>query len=431
LTNNFNFDQTELAIITEIARKTLIQETNSEIAKLRDGSREILTNKAQRFWRENNRIKLSFIGHSMGGQVVTNVVRILSDIFDLRSVGNLGTGNKLPSADLGKVFRLGRLVLIAPDIPINTIISGRANFLASSLRRFEETYLFSNEADIALRLASTVANYFSFPARTRTSGYRLGNLGIRNSLPYGIVNFDQLNQENNHNFSFHNLFVDSFNFRKSLAKFQQKYFSNVGNASENIAELFTFFDCTNYLDYTTKSPQKLKRNLSLKKLFLEPAFLYYLRLIIANGLEKCDTHSGFFTGKFSRETIYHLAFLGFGNFLDSLNLKDLHESINEGNIAAINNQLKDCQEKCLALEKKGSLTVKQELTKWRKELNNLEEQLNKIKHKKQEQRLFSLDELNQIAAQKKLQIILSQERYQVDILGLEKEKIRRKILTSS
>ncbi|NJP08111.1 MAG: hypothetical protein HC866_00405 [Leptolyngbyaceae cyanobacterium RU_5_1] len=44
---------------------------------------------AMRFWRQHS-IKLSFIGHSMGAQVTTQVIRILSDIFDPRSVGAIG-----------------------------------------------------------------------------------------------------------------------------------------------------------------------------------------------------------------------------------------------------------------------------------------------------------------------------------------------------
>jgi hypothetical protein len=53
------------------------------------------------------------------------------------------TSNKNPSGDISNVFSLGRLVLVASDIPAETIISGRANFLQSSLRRFDEAYLFS------------------------------------------------------------------------------------------------------------------------------------------------------------------------------------------------------------------------------------------------------------------------------------------------
>lgn len=132
----------------------------------------------------NKRIKLSFIGHSMGGFVVTNTVRILSDVFDSNSVGSVDAAHpeKNPSRSIGHVFSLGRLVLVSPDIPSETIISGRANFLQSSLRRFEEAYLFSNEGDMALRLASTAANYFSYPSSTQAGGYRLGNVTVRNSV---------------------------------------------------------------------------------------------------------------------------------------------------------------------------------------------------------------------------------------------------------
>jgi hypothetical protein len=133
----------------------------------------------------NKRVKLSFLGHSMGGFVVTNTIRILSDVFALDSIGTLDATNpyKDPSPDIGNVFRLSRLVLVSPDIPAETIISGRANFLKSSLRRFEEAYLFSNEGDMALRLASTAANYFSFPTRTQDGGYRLGNVTVRSAPP--------------------------------------------------------------------------------------------------------------------------------------------------------------------------------------------------------------------------------------------------------
>jgi esterase/lipase superfamily enzyme len=137
---------------------------------------------SKKSWREN-RIKLSFIGHSMGGFVVTNTVRILSDVFDSESVGTMSTADpqKKPSPNIGNAFCLSRLVLVSPDIPAETIISGRANFLQSSLRRFEEAYLFSNEGDMALRLASTAANYFSYPSRTQNGGYRLGNVTVRSS----------------------------------------------------------------------------------------------------------------------------------------------------------------------------------------------------------------------------------------------------------
>jgi len=89
-----------------------------------------------------NPVKLSFIGHSMGGFVVTNVVRILSDVFSPpqdprrtepdyisvdqfaaekgyeRDQGSLNAGNagKVSTPEIGKAFILARLVLVSPDI---------------------------------------------------------------------------------------------------------------------------------------------------------------------------------------------------------------------------------------------------------------------------------------------------------------------------
>ena len=140
-------------------------------------------------------VALSFLGHSMGAYVVTNAVRILSDVFlasSLRGGLNEGVvGHSTPatpgqatqasaqsapltfvSPEIGNVFRLSRLVLVSPDIPAETLISNRANYLASSLRRFKEAYLFSNGEDEVLRQISALANYFGFQpwAETTASG---------------------------------------------------------------------------------------------------------------------------------------------------------------------------------------------------------------------------------------------------------------------
>ncbi len=93
------------------------------------------------------RADLSFIGHSMGGYVVTNVVRILTDVFSpaamtamkAMTAGEvvLGThADDIERSYIGKAFRLRRLVLVSPDIPAEVLLSGRANALRSSLIRF-------------------------------------------------------------------------------------------------------------------------------------------------------------------------------------------------------------------------------------------------------------------------------------------------------
>lgn len=270
------------------------------------------------------RIKISFIGHSMGCFVVTNVLRILSDVFDVESI------NKNPSSNIGNVFCLGRLVLVAPDIPVETILPGRANFLRSSLRRCEEAYIFSNEGDLALRLTSTAANYFSFPAKTRISGYRLGNVTVSHfndqkdkagyAPRYGIVNLHQ--QDGAKDYKIDNpykyLEIRSSNREHRKLEEMRKFSVNEVQA----ADLFTYFDCTDYKD------DKSKRIGIVSSALQKPAInlwdyvsltLAFLRKAInhtdPNGV---DTHTGYFEGRFSQQAIYELAFLGFQGFLKSL-----------------------------------------------------------------------------------------------------------------
>ena len=126
----------------------------------------------------------------MGGLVITNVVRILSDVFDRRSI------SQNPTAEIGHTLRLGRLILASPDIPVLAVVSNRANGLASSLRRFDEAYLFSNEGDLALRIASTAANYISFPSTHHYHGHRLGSIALRNDIySKGVINLPILRQQ--------------------------------------------------------------------------------------------------------------------------------------------------------------------------------------------------------------------------------------------
>lgn len=357
-------EQEDIADLVQLATQIIKEETEEEFVNIRERAVEILENKAKKYWRNKNRIKLTFIGHSMGAYVVTGAVRIISDVFDLNSVGTLGLTNKAPTSDIGNVFSLERLVLVAPDIPINTILSGRANFLRSSLRRFKEAYLFSNEGDLALRLASTVANYFSFPGRMRESGYRLGNVAIKDSEGYGIVNLNNIRQQENHKL-LENLFVDSFDLHKSLAKIQASFQIDASQDREEIANLFTYFDCTDYTDKITVLKGKKRRVLTLKQWRWEVRGLYYFRLIIAYGLGMRDPHGGYFQGEFCQQAIYRLAFLGFGGFLDSLS---------------------------------------------------------------QRNRISALDELSQKCYQNKIQVIISPERYEVDILKREHEQVRKQML---
>ena len=326
------------------------------------------------------KIKLSFIGHSMGSFVVTNTVRILSDVFDEKSIGNLRAGpgkEKSPSPEIGHVFSLGRLVLVAPDIPAETIISGRANFLSSSLRRFEETYLFSNEGDIILKLASTAANYASFPARTREGGYRLGNVVVQSPksrtsdnnsrLHHGIINLAEdgglLNvQGTDPDFDTKNFASASTSFKlssflKSLYipgntslfdRQAKRMIVEIKTESEKpIAELFTVFDCTDYQEWDSIRRKKVGvLSHALHKRSLN--FCDYLHLTYDTFTGNIDTHYGYFSSSspgnsqlpeahFSKKLIYDLACLGFKSFLES------HYSLSQDTSVALDNQHKPVQ----------------------------------------------------------------------------------------
>jgi pimeloyl-ACP methyl ester carboxylesterase len=279
------------------------------------------------FWK-NKKIKLTFIGHSMGGFVVTSVVRILSDVFDQTSIepicrdGNVA--EKPPSSDIGNVFSLERLILVSPDIPLESIIPGRANFLRSSLRRFKESYLFSNEGDMILRAFSTAANYLSFSARTADRSFRLGNVTLDHSAQDGIVNQDDdgsLIYGSDYPF-LEKLFIGSSNKQKSLDEIVTSSKRQKNAQSENvpkdtlIAEYFTYFDCTNYVE---KDKSGKRKGMVSRALHKQTLSFWDCTLLLWDSLcKKRDVHAGYFEGDFGKKTIYGLAFLGFEKFISSL-----------------------------------------------------------------------------------------------------------------
>lgn len=274
------------------------------------------------YW-EKHRIRLSFIGHSMGGQVVTNTVRILSDVFDPRSVGNLTNvdSDKNPSSRIGHTFELSRLILASPDIPIDTIVTGRTNFLSASLRRFEEVYLFCNDGDLALRLASTTANYFSYPANTVNQGQRLGNVKINNK-GYGIINLQDLFEKKYQKPNYDIFKAITISDKSVFQLRQEKLNSKIMPDTYKIAQAISIFDCTDYTDriyrifsQNSDSQVKLLSN-SLKKPTLN--FIDLSLLSIQYFFFGKDVHSAYFDGELSQELIYSLAFIGFDNYLNSL-----------------------------------------------------------------------------------------------------------------
>ncbi|KYC37693.1 hypothetical protein WA1_04015 [Scytonema hofmannii PCC 7110] len=273
---------------------------------------------------KDKRIKLSFIGHSMGCFVVTNVIRILSDIFDVQSI------NKIPSSNIGNVFCLGQLVLVAPDIPVETILPGRANFLRSSLRRCQEAYIFCNEGDLPLRVNSTAANYFSFPAKTRISGYRLGNVTVSHftnqhdkvgrTPTYGIVNLDRQGNADSYTFERPYKYLEIRSSNREHRKLEEM--RTFSETELQPADLFTYFDCTDYKD--DKSQNIGIVSLAIQKPainfwdYVSLTFAYTRKASNNDASNGVDTHTGYFQGQFSQQAIYKLAFLGFQGFLNSL-----------------------------------------------------------------------------------------------------------------
>ena len=274
------------------------------------------------------RIDLNFLGHSMGGLVITNVVRILSDVFDRRSI------EQNPTSEIGNALRLGRLILASPDIPVLSVVSNRANGLASSLRRFDEAYLFSNEGDLALRLASTAANYISFPSTDHFHGHRLGSIALRNDLhEKGIINLPALQQKYSLDKTLcEALDEDKYDILKCLfitpASGGKDKYKCLGDLfkddydvspSASLANLFTFFDCTDYEDYSLKligsgmnershtTGGLLTRAHGRPHLNLRD----YIELFYDMVSGKRNVHGGYFYGEYSRELIYRIAFLGF------------------------------------------------------------------------------------------------------------------------
>ncbi|MDJ0736622.1 MAG: hypothetical protein QNJ47_21580 [Nostocaceae cyanobacterium] len=280
---------------------------------------------------DKQRIKLSFIGHSLGCFLITNVIRILSDIFDPLSV------QKTPDSKIGKVFSLGRLVLVAPDIPVETILPGRGNFLRSCLRRCEEAYIFSNEADLPLRFTSTAANYFSFPAKTRISGYRLGNITVSHfndqydtighPPKYGIVNYNPSDKTQgkiiDKPYEYLEIRSSNTEHRKLVNLAKMRDISE--NDLEPPANLFTYFDCTDYKDDKSKNIGLLSHALQKPAInlpdYISLIFAFIRKLINPDDPQGIDTHNAYFLeGTFIQHAIYKLGFLGFDKYLQSLSI---------------------------------------------------------------------------------------------------------------
>ncbi|BAZ41555.1 hypothetical protein NIES4101_75210 [Calothrix sp. NIES-4101] len=405
-----NYGVPDLVELIRQIDNAIVEESDKSEGVTRAQKKE---NLSQSLATSNSRIKLSFIGHSMGAFVTTNVIRILSDVFDEKSIQTQHSPENQPSLKLGTAFSLGRLVLASPDIPIETIMPERSNVLRSSIRRFEESYLFSNQGDFILRVASTAANYLSFPANTYDRGFRLGNVVVRDydesydsynlnskllkqktdvpKITFGIANQNSrdgsINQ--NPNSAMKCICIVSDNRYKPLDELYSK--NTPVTQKLAVAGLFTYFDCTNYRDVTNNNDQVkpiLTRALDKEVL----SFWDNLFLIFDNFFSGRNVHGGYFDGKFSQKILYRLAFLGFKDML--LSLEDEP----------------DCQELVNKLETEISPKLIQESL----QSQTVEPDAEKLT------KLLSV--LSQKCNNSGIKAFLAPERYQVDILGKERDR---------
>jgi Alpha/beta hydrolase of unknown function (DUF900) len=285
-------------------------------------------------------VKLSFLGHSLGCSVIINAIRILSDTFEPSSIGNLSINNsdKNPSHEIGRVFELDRIVFVAPDIPLESVIPRRSNFLRSAIRRVKEAHVFTNEGDLALRLASTAANYFSFPARTRFSGYRLGNLTVKHfkdkndstgtKAQYGIINESiAANGQFSYNtYPYKNLEIRSSN-HEHRNLLEVPFAPWIAINADDITNRFNYYDCTDYKDSATDKIGVVSKAVCQPSISLS-GYLYLL-------FSKIDTHGGYFQGKFTQDMIYRLAFIGYAGLCVSLSPNTLDDECKKKQIQVV------------------------------------------------------------------------------------------------
>lgn len=261
--------------------------------------------------REIQGVKLSFLAHSLGCGVTTNAIRIMVDAFPSQE-----PAREKSISQISNSLTLGRLLLVAPDIPLESVIPRRSNVLKSSIERISECHVFTNEGDLALRLASTAANFFSFPARSIYSGYRLGNLtarhfgdehdrqGILKAISYGI-----LPPIDGSDLPASKLEIRASNAEhRSLAELP---FGPWFDTSEHgLTNSISYYDCTDYVD--CPSPQGPRKGLLTEARSLQAINIPgYASLLKAYVFGQIDTHGGYFAGPACKELIYVLAFVGF------------------------------------------------------------------------------------------------------------------------
>ena len=304
-------------------------------------------------------VQLNIMAHSMGCFVATQLVRTLCNVFAPAAMQHLdqsfgpfaevdpcgaptSTATIEEQNDLrriGTLLTLGQLVLVAPDIPIWALSSGRSNALLASLRRFKEVFIFSNDADMVLRLASTLANFFVFPSETRQGGYRLGNIVDTGSASEGPSESGQ--HHGRYSVSLRDLGFHGLRSGLGLTRFNRITDQPFNARLADGAEL-NIINCTDYRDRqdvfelmkSTKNPSQKHKELirifqdkqadnastDTTRLFSprlaasgcgRGTIQRYLQTFIQHFItKKLDSHGGYFQGPFCLDLLYQLLLWG-------------------------------------------------------------------------------------------------------------------------
>jgi hypothetical protein len=186
---------------------------------------------------------------------------------------------------------------VSPDIPAEVLMSGRANALQSSVARFQEAHLFSNEADEVLHDISTTANFFALPTTRRAFGYRMGNVGVL--MPWGITK-GLTNPRGQ-------AALDKLRVGyKTLQQLYEKLGSDQFQAET--VKRFTYFDCTDCLEdgkavLSGASPGK----------HADLTMWGHLMNLLGYMTAGPDVHSGYFYSATLGRLIYRFACIGYGD----------------------------------------------------------------------------------------------------------------------
>jgi pimeloyl-ACP methyl ester carboxylesterase len=118
---------------------------------------------------QNLTARLNFVAHSMGCMLTLNAVRTLSNLFEH------DPGLERPNERLSDNLTVGRLLLAAPDLPVELLRLSQNNYFYAAMRRFERMYVFASAHDAVLRVLSWLINSFQEP-QPGLDRYRLGNV---------------------------------------------------------------------------------------------------------------------------------------------------------------------------------------------------------------------------------------------------------------